>query len=161
MEKVSRDTLRIVGIMVRAKWDDLWNKVPEAWKSVFARADEIEFKLDHPFIDVSLEQQGDEYLQVVGALVSQVGDVPAGMCAVEIVRQAYIHHRHEGTQAEIAAAFGAIYEWAEANDHDASPFKIDVGYTPNGDEESHDLYVGLLPLKRWRFVGAIESATSQ
>lgn len=150
MEIVELDELTMVGDPVRAGWRELWVEMPKAWQHFIARHHEIEVRNGVTFADVSLEKVDDAYLQLISARVSRVQRIPDGMRAVEIPAQPFIHFKHVGPVTEIAASFGKMYEWARENGHAAGDFKVDFGYTAEGDERAHDLYVALLPQKPWR-----------
>lgn len=153
MEIVTLDSLAVVGFAVRADWSALWVEMPKAWQRLFARRTEIGFASD-TFVDVCLEKTPEGYLQLVGARVPSVTQIPRGMTAIEIPKQACIYCRHEGPVTQIAETFGRIYEWAEKNGVRAGDFKVDMGYTPQGGELLHHLYVGLDPATPWRGVRA-------
>jgi predicted transcriptional regulator YdeE len=150
MQIAHRDAFTVVGIPVRASWQDLWTVMPATWEQFAARASEIAHRSNDLFLDVSLEQAQGQYLQLVCAEVSRVEQVPQGMIAVEIPSQSYLYHRHTGDLAGIAESFGAIYAWAEERGEAASSFKLDIGY--GAVDQAHELYVGLLPAKAWRRV---------
>lgn len=146
------EAMTVVGLPVRAKWQELWTEVPAAWRALFARLGEIEHRQGERLVDVSLDMSGDEYLQLVCAPVSKVVHVPQGMWAVEIPAQRYVRFRHVGPAPDIADSFGRMYEWAEEHGHAAGEFKVDIGYTVQGDENEHDLHIGLLPPTPWRLI---------
>lgn len=152
MDIVDRGSMIVIGIPIRANWKDLWVDVPEAWREFVRRHAEVRHPVGETFYDTSLEKNGDEYVQLVGSHVSKVDRIPAGMHAVEISAQQYIHHTHEGPTKAIAETFGTMYEWARQNGEPAGEFKLDSGYTVAGDELQHDLFIGLLPEKGWREV---------
>ena len=149
MQLVEKEALIVVGMPVRATWDDLWTEMPNAWQQFIDRHQEIAHTVGETFLDVSLEQNGHEYLQLIGREVSHVAAVPEDMLAVQIPAQPYIYHRHRGATGDIAASFGTMYDWARQQGHDASSFKLDIGYTTSGTEHQHDLFVGLLPEVSW------------
>ncbi len=140
----------VIGLPVHATWQALWTEVPRTWEEFVGRRAEVDDAIGETFIDVSLDQTGDEYLQLVGLEVSRVDCIPAEMLAVEIPAQRYVFHKHIGPTSEIAGTFGRMYDWARQHDHDAGQFKIDIGYTVAGDEREHDLFIGLRPEKMWR-----------
>lgn len=143
MQIVEREGSRVVGIQVVADWKNLWTEVPQAWKQLFERADEIRDRTAETFVDVSLEMNDGVYTELVGAEVNEAGTVPEGMVQVELPTRRYVHLRHEGPVAGIADAFGRMHAWADENEITTDDFKIDRGYTPGGDETVHDLYVRL------------------
>lgn len=144
MELIEKETLILVGLPVAAHWRDLWVEMPKAWRTLFSRVDEIPHRTSEALVDASLHQEGEYYKQLVGARVSRVEHLPEGMEAVEIPAQRYLHHRHEGSLADIAQTFGRMYEWAAENFIDVSDFKIDIGYTAGASETFHDLHLGLM-----------------
>ena len=150
MRLVNKDALLVVGVPVRASWNDLWTEMPKAWRQFIGRQSAIANPVGDTFLDISLEKSGDNYLQLIGRQVSQVAAVPNDMHAVEIPPQSYIYHKHVGVTSEIAATFGKMYDWAKQQGYDASSFKLDIGYTASGDEHEHELYVGLAPEVKWR-----------
>lgn len=152
MTLVDRGPMTVVGLPIRAVWDDLWTEVPKAWETLFARLAEIQHRLDDRLIDVSLTKTGNEYLQLVGAHVSQVRRIPEGMCAVSIPPHRFIYNRHVGPVQDIAESFGTMYAWAREHAHSAGAFKVDIGYTVDGDELEHDLYIALAPDPTWQFL---------
>ncbi len=141
MKIVEKAALTVVGIPVRAAWDELWVEMPRVWKEFMARHAEIDCRVSDRFIDVTLEKDGEQYSQLICVEVSSVGALPDGMISLEIPAQRYIHHQHLGPTPGIAASYGKIYDWARDNNHAADEFKIDRGYTSRGDELEHDLFV--------------------
>lgn len=150
MKIVEHPAMLCVGIAVRADWRSLWTEMPRAWRRLFARRGDIEHRQGDVFMDISLDKRGDEYLQLVCARVSRADYVPDGMRAVEVPAQSYVYHRHRGPAAGIAESFGRMYAWARESGYDAGEFKLDIGYTPQGDERPHDLYVVSSPSGSWR-----------
>ncbi len=141
MEVVHRDRMLIVGLEVKAEWQALWTEMPEAWEELRARADEIENQAGDVYVDVTVEVEDDIYTQLVGAEVDEAGAVPDGMTLHEVPAATYIHHRHIGPPAGIPDTFGLMYDWADEQDLPAGDFKLDMGYTPAGDEKEHHLYI--------------------
>lgn len=155
MEIIEKQALIVVGLPVRANWPELYIEMPKAWELFRARYTEIAYRQDGTFVDVSLDKIGEEYLQLVCTRVSQVGPIPSGMRAIKIPAQQYVHHRHIGPIISIAESFGRIYDWAREHGHPVSQLKVDSGYTVEGDELEHNLYVGLLPRKQWHDVQVV------
>lgn len=149
MEIVERDALIVVGLPVRATWQELWVEMPRFWQTFKSRYEEIAHRVGDTFVDVSLEKKADEYVQLICSEVSLTNRIPSDMIAVEIPSQRYIYHRHVGPTKGIATTFGMMYDWARSQGHDAGEFKLDRGYTSRGDENEHDLFVGLAPEKSW------------
>ena len=141
MEIVQFGPLTVVGSKVTADWKGLWVEMPKAWRAFLARRNEIKHRASDRFVDISLSEEEGEYNQLIGAEVSAVEDIPADMIAVEIPAQKYVHEHHMGPAAEIAATFGKMYAWARENHLAVDTFKVDIGYTFDGKESEHDLYV--------------------
>lgn len=149
MELTDLRTLTVVGLPVRANWTQLWTEMPKAWRRFIDTYSQIEKRVDDTFVDVSLEKIGDDYCQLICARVEHVGHVPFEMWAISIPAQTYIHHRHVGPTKAIANTFAKMHEWADRVGQPISDLKVDIGYTVAGNEDVHDLYVGLLPVKPW------------
>lgn len=145
MQSVEKAGFTIVGVQVIAEWDQLWTAVPQAWQQFIARVDEVENRTGTTFVDVSLDKQKGVYTQVVGVEVSEATNVPAGMVAVDIPTQTYLHEHHHGGLPDIASTFERIYTWAEENGCAVDDFKLDIGYTASMQEQDHDLYVRIQP----------------
>lgn len=143
MEVVERMAMQVIGIEVIAPWQDLWTRVPLAWEELRARSGEIGNRASESFVDVSVEERDGTYRQVVGAEVRPAEAVPEGMIVLEIPYGRFVHLRHEGGLEEIARSFGRMYAWAGAEGHRVDAFKLDAGYTQEGGERLHDLYVRL------------------
>lgn len=141
MEVVEKGPIKVVGIEVRAPWQELWTEAPKAWQRLRSRAGEITERASEVFVDVSVEVKDGIYTQVVGAEVRSLDAVPEGMVALEIPAQRYVHFRHEGTLEAIAESFGKLYAWGRDEGHELDEFKLDIGYTLEGGERVHDLYV--------------------
>ncbi|GGX40023.1 GyrI-like domain-containing protein [Saccharospirillum salsuginis] len=150
MEIVELERLQLVGLPVRAEWRELWTEMPKAWKKLFEQVAQINHRHSDRFVDTSLEVENGVYLQLVGSEVLEVDRVPEGMMAVDVPAQRYIYHRHDGPTAGIANSFGQIYDWAKANGYNAAEFKLDIGYSANGNETSHELYVAIQPARGWQ-----------
>lgn len=154
MDIVNAEQMIIAGITIRAEWQQLWEDVPKAWATLFARAAELEQLSDGPFADVSLGRSDAAYLQLVGFPLRHGARVPDGLQAVHIPAQRLLHHRHVGDVKGIAASFGAMETWAQQHGLRPSEFKLDLGYSLAGNEPAHDLYIGLRPETPWRYVDA-------
>lgn len=145
VEIVEKGPVRVVGIEVNAPWRELWTEVPKAWQLLRARAGEIAHRSGEVFLDVSVEVRDGVYRQIVGAEVSAIERVPEGMVGLEIPAQRYLRYRHEGTLEAIAESFAKMYAWGRERGHALDEFKLDVGYTLEGGERTHDLYVRVVP----------------
>ncbi len=141
MEIVEKGPVRVVGIEVVAAWRELWTEVPKAWQLLRARSGEIAHRSSEVALDVSVEEREGVYQQVVGAEVRVLERVPEGMVGLEIPAKRYLRYRHEGTLEAIAESFAKMHAWGSERGHALDAFKLDVGYTLNGGERAHDLYV--------------------
>lgn len=134
--------------------------MPKAWNIFIRRHTEIRHPSGEAFIDASLEKNGDQYLQLICIEVSQIEGIPHGMRAVEIPPQRYIHHQHLGPTSGIAETFGEMYDWARRQGRQAGDFKLDIEYSVGGDERVHDLFIGMLPETKWRYVSMPRGETA-
>lgn len=140
----------VAGLWVQAQWQQLWEEVPKAWRQLFERLAEREDLRAGPFMDVSLGVVDSKYLELVGVRVSEEAQLFPGLKAIRIPAQRLLHHQHVGPVTGIAGTFGAMEAWARQQGLKLSEFKLDLGYTPAGEETAHDLYVGLQPETAWR-----------
>ncbi|WP_051406943.1 GyrI-like domain-containing protein [Nocardia sp. CNY236] len=145
MEILEHAGMTVMGVEVVARWEDLAVEVPQAWARLFAAVQQMPGRTPEQFVDVSLEVDDGRYRQVVGVIVDRAEPCPAAFRVVHIPAQRLLFHRHVGPVTEIASSFGAMLEWAGREGLGPTDFKLDIGYTPTGAEESHDLYVGLEP----------------
>lgn len=144
MKIVQKAPFKVVGIKVVANWEDLWVEMPKAWQKFISRHQEIQRRVSKTFIDISLDKEGQTYTQLIGSEVSDFEAIPEGMVGIEIPAQTYIHYRHEGPVKEIAASFGKMHAWADENRYAVDDFKVDIGYTEEGQEQEHDLFIRLV-----------------
>ncbi|TDD69826.1 AraC family transcriptional regulator [Jiangella aurantiaca] len=145
MEIVQRPELTVVGIEVVARFEGLSTAVPDAWRRLFDRRDELPPPPGGTFTEVSNELGGGAYRETVGLVAVDADDVPAGMSAVVVPAGRFVHHRHEGPVEQIADSFGAIYDWAAQHGLRLGPLKVDQGYTPDAFDGAHDLYIDVNP----------------
>lgn len=145
MQIVKKAGFKVVGVQVSARWNQLWELMPDAWDDFVTRCADIKHRVSHAFMDVTLRRRDDEFTQLICCEVTDFDDVPPGMVALEIPPQEYIHLRHDGPIARITAAFGDMHDWAYARDYTLDDFKFDAGYVTDGSEHEHDLYVRVIP----------------
>jgi predicted transcriptional regulator YdeE len=109
---VTMPELTVVGLVVRAHWNDLARVIPDAWNRVFARADEISGAAEvvGPWLEVSISGENGFYTEMVGALVDSCQSPPAGMQVMTIPASRYLTLTHGGPLAGIADGFGALYD---------------------------------------------------
>ena len=144
MELVHRPGFTAVGLRVEADWQRLWRKMPEAWRELHERAGEIRHRVTNVLMDISVSVDCGCYTQLIGVEVAHADDVPEGMSAVHVPAGTYLHARHTGSLPEIAETFRRMYEWGRKNGVWLDEFKIDSGYTADGSEPYHDLYVRVI-----------------
>ena len=154
MEVVYREEMFVTGLLVHAPLQRLGDEVPKAWRHLFERAAELEELRIESFIDVCMGVVDSKYLQLVGGRIHKVEHIPKGLTAVHILAQGLLHHRHIGPATGIANTFGDMYAWGERNGLTPGEFKLDIGYTLDGKETEHDLYVGLWPRALCRLIDA-------
>ncbi len=152
MEIVERETIRMVGLETRSGHEDLSENLTRTWRALLERQADIPHRVDEVLIDVALDRFARSYLQMLGARVSRIGELPEDMRAIEIPAQCYIRHRHDGPVSEIGSAFGRMYDWAVAQGMDAAEFKLDIGYRPDGSEGAHELLIAIPPVARYRYI---------
>src|SRR5690606_13695216 len=75
---VELPAVNVVGVRVTAPFAELFSAVPSAWQQVFARAAELEGRLDVGFVDCSLGEVDGLYTEVIGARVPAGFPAPAG-----------------------------------------------------------------------------------
>ena len=141
MEIVEEGPVHLVGIEVTANWENLQIEMPKAWRTLFARYEQIKNRMGDDFMDVSLSAEDDQYIQLVAAQVFAFEDVPSDMMELDLPPQKYVYTVHSGPVEEIAKTFEEMYGWAKEHDIGVGDFKIDRGYRPEGDEKQHELYI--------------------
>lgn len=141
MKIVKRESFTAIGIRVKAGWQELHTQMPEAWEIFKNRVGEIDGRKSERMMDLSLEVIDGEYTQLIGVEVEDSADVPSGMSKVIIPSQKYVWYMHKGDLDDIAESFGKMYDWAKENDITAKEFKMDMGYSGDGSEGEHDLYI--------------------
>lgn len=133
-----------MGIRVQAHWKELFEKMPEAWGSLFEQAGKIQNRKGKSFTEISISADDGLYTELIGAEVEPGTKAPEGMVYYEVPGQKYMYYRHEGTLQEIANSFGKMYDWAKEQNYTAGEFKIDRGYLTGMPDTPHDLYVKIL-----------------
>jgi len=156
-EFVTLPETTVVGLRVESTFQELFQQVPAAWRSAFAREGEFDAglgaRLDVGFCDCSLGAKDGVYTEIIGVRTTADAAVPAGMQKVTLPEARYATLEHHGPLAGIAAAFGTLESWIAAQPpspdgrrwvHDG--VKLDIGYMPDGSETAeggagHTLYV--------------------
>lgn len=142
MRRIQTDAFQVVGIKVVASWSKLFKEMPEAWRRLFKHLPEIEHH-ELPCVDISYGVENGIYTQYVAVPVNELGNYPDFMEVVTVPEMTALHHEHKGDLTEIPNAFSAMYEFADNRGWETDEFKLDFGFTPNGSEKSHDLYIRL------------------
>ena len=156
-EFVTLPETTVVGLRVEALFQELFQQVPAAWRSVYAREREFDARLDVGFCDCSLGAKDGVYTEIIGVRTRADAAVPPGMQKVTLPEARYATLVHHGPLAGIAASFGALEAWVAGQPplpdgrtwvHDG--VKLDVGYLVDGSETTeggagHRLYVRVRP----------------
>ena len=145
----------IVGIRVTAPFEQLFTAVPEAWRLVFALADELGERLDEGFVDCSLGEVSGVYTELIGGRFPLGASAPDGFEAIKLPAARYATVQHLGDVRSIARSFGDLERWVTEQQPTASGerwvhdgVKLDIGYLPAMAETSpyggrHTLYIRL------------------
>lgn len=145
MELVSKPSFNVIGKKVSCTWDKLGIEMPEAWKEVIQRKNEIKNRISPYILDVCLHVKNGEFTQLIGCEVSELADIPTGFDGKLIPEQKYVYTKHTGSVMEIATAFGEMIEWAKENNLTIDPEDFKIQYTPEENEaEGYDLYFKVL-----------------
>ena len=140
IETIELPELVIIGLMVEAPWQELPEKVPAAWRQLFA-ADTGATS----FLEASLSVEGGIYREIVGYLAARKSEVPDGMTKVIIPPQRYLRLKHDGPLTDIADGLGKLLAYAKASGLAATDMKLDFGYLPGLPDGRHELHVALAP----------------
>jgi predicted transcriptional regulator YdeE len=145
MEIVELGETVVVGIEVVADFSQLLSEMPAAWCELFSRQDELPASDTGVFVEASDHLGDGRYREIIGA-VAVVADIPVpdGMAVTLLPAGRFVHHRHDGTVATIAGGFQAIYDWAAEQGLTLGNRKFDVGYTADGVQQPHELYIDIL-----------------
>lgn len=141
MKIVSKNSFKVVGILVESDWRNIHKKMREAWSVFKERVEEIKERKGDYYFDISLAMEEDLFRQLICVEVSNFNDIPVGMTGKVIPAANYIYYQHKGPVENIAESFGKIYQWAEENAYSTDDFKIDYGYSDDDIGEVHDLYL--------------------
>lgn len=144
MEIVELGETVVIGIEVVADFAQLRSEMPAAWRELFSRQDELPGSSTGVFVEASHHLGDGRYRETIGA-VAVVADVPVphGLAMTLLPGGSFVHHRHDGSVAPIAGGFQTIYDWAAEQGLALGNRKLDVGYTADGVEQPHELYVDI------------------
>ena len=145
MEIVELGETVVVGIEVVADFGQLHSEMPAAWRELFSRQDELPASGKGVFVEASNHLGDGRYRETIGAF-AVVADIPVpdGMAVALLPGGRFVHHLHDGSIATIAGGFQAIYDWAAEQGLTLGNRKLDVGYTSDGVQQPHELYVDIL-----------------
>ena len=132
--------LVLVGLLVEGTWQELPEKVPAAWRTLFAADTGAS-----GFLEASLSIENGVYRQLVGFLAARMSEVPKGMAMVVIPAGRYLKLIHDGPLAGISQGFGQLLAHAKARGQRPTNVKLDFGYLPGLEDGRHELYVALEP----------------
>ncbi|MDR9415239.1 MAG: effector binding domain-containing protein [Gracilimonas sp.] len=146
MKVVQKEAFWVIGFQVQATYDQLWNKMPEAWQDFYQSAQDIPNRKNDIYMDISFgKNQYGIYTQFIGAeITDQEAKVPKNMQKIQISAKKYLHHTHEGALKHIANSFQELYERAKEKNLQTRDFKLDIGYKPNESERPHELFIEIL-----------------
>jgi predicted transcriptional regulator YdeE len=143
MRRIQIDGFKAVGIRVEASWNELFREMPEAWFKLFHYLPQIEHH-ELPCVDISFDVHDNIYTQFVSVPITEEGSYPEFMELITVPSMTVLHHVHKGDLTEIPNAFSEMYEYADNRSWETDEFKLDFGYTPDGSETEHDLYIRLI-----------------
>ncbi|WP_156809580.1 GyrI-like domain-containing protein [Gracilibacillus halophilus] len=143
MDIVTKESFTVIGMMVETSWEELFQEMPKTWKKMKDRVSELPHRRSYQMMDISLGQTNGIYTQLIAVEVSETDHVPNDMVVKQIPAQTYLHHSHKGSLIDISQTFGTMYQYAKEENLPADDMKLDIGYTVEGTETSHDLYIKL------------------
>jgi len=92
-EFVTLPETTVVGLRVESTFQELFQQVPAAWRSAFAREGEFDAglgaRLDVGFCDCSLGAKDGVYTEIIGVRTTADAAVPAGMQKVTLPEARY------------------------------------------------------------------------
>jgi predicted transcriptional regulator YdeE len=146
MRIIDRDESAVIGLEVIASFRELRTAVPAAWNTLFTRVNDLPKVAGVGYAEASRYLGEARYREVVGVEVKRndpLPDLAPGLGVTVLPAGRYVHHRHEGRVEDIADGFQAIYDWAAANGFSLGEYKLDIGYSADGTERPHHLYVNV------------------
>ncbi len=141
MKIVKKAEMTVVGIKIKRDWKGLIREMPVKWDEFNNRLAEVKQRKSDTMMDISLEENDAIYTQCICVEVENQAEVPEGMEMIVIPSASYLYHKHEGSLVSIAQTFGEMYQYGKEHELALETMKIDIGYTMQGDETIHDLYI--------------------
>ena len=144
MRVVQREDTFVLGLQVIAPFQQLHQRIPPLWQALFERRNELPPAAESGFVEASLQLEDGRYRETLGVALPAPVEVPEGMVLTHVPAGRYVHHVHEGAVEDIAGGFQAIYDWARQQGLALGHLKLDVGYTHDGGEARHHLFIDVL-----------------
>jgi len=142
----------IVGLPVDARFEQLSQFVPRAWRQLFAAVEgEVQF------VEVSLPPREGQFREIVGFLADGSTPLPPGTVQLALPAGRFLTQTHVGPLEGIAEAFGELYAHAEANGLAANDLKLDFGYDPALSAPPHQLFLGISTPEMDAFLESLSS----
>ena len=143
MQIVVREPAFVVGVEVEAPFGDLAELVPRAWRDLFA-VPGLPRPPDGRYAELSRYRGAGRYRELVGILLPDgTASPPEGTTSGEVPAGRWLRHVHTGPVTAIGEAFGAMHEEARRLGLAVGDVKLDVGYTRDGADGPHELFVDL------------------
>ena len=95
MKIVSKNSFKVVGILVESDWRNIHKKMREAWSVFKERVEEIKERKGDYYFDISLAMEEDLFRQLICVEVSNFNDIPVGMTGKVIPAANYIYYQHK------------------------------------------------------------------
>lgn len=95
MKIVSKNSFKVVGILVESDWRNIHKKMSEAWGIFKERVEEIKERKGDYYFDISLAMEEDLFRQLICVEVSNFNDIPVGMTGKVIPAANYIYYQHK------------------------------------------------------------------
>ncbi|WNG51610.1 GyrI-like domain-containing protein [Archangium minus] len=121
VREVSRGDIKLVGIKVVGRTQELSQRVPPAWLELTRKMEAIRHKVDPglfygvtPESDHLNDGQGGVYSYWVATEVSAFEEVPEGMTTLSVPAQRYAVATCKGGPEQIEAAYIGLAQWVAA-----------------------------------------------
>jgi predicted transcriptional regulator YdeE len=138
VQVVEREAMHLSGLTTRGPLSELPMTVPPLWREVFARHDG-----ESVLAELS-EEPGDGLHVITVGVLSRAPDgkgVARDGEGVVVPAGRWLHHEHRGPLAEIGQTYGEMFRNASTAGLRVTDLKLDVGYSVDGSEEKHDLFL--------------------